>query len=422
MTPPGALPLYLPDLLPTRALSAELTGARPLLDRIATDLALHDGAGAPQHHLVFGGPGRGKSAALALLAARIASDLSATWFPVPLHAGWPRASTLSGWWLAVLDALAQAVPPSLAAPLRDALSALPDAEGDRSHQALQLLRGCADTLDRRLVLLLDDADAVLGRLSAHQWALREVLSTEPRLALVGASATPMDLTIDYGAAFYDFFQTHELPPLTPAATLALAAHLARALGHDAAAQTLATQPRRAEAVFTLLTPTPRLAAAYVAELALAPAGDAATDVLRLLDRATPTCAARLRALPEQAQQVVEGLAAAWDPCTAADLAATLRLPVNTVSSQLSRLAHQGLVEKVPLPPGARLGFLLADRDLALWYLALSGGPLRQRLCALARALEHAEPTPDLPPPSDDLAVARLAPERRRAARLLSRRP
>ena len=62
----------------------------------------------------------------------------------------------------------------------------------------------------RVGLLVDNLDLVFDRLRDAHWALREVLSANNGLALIGASSTFVQDTFAYGSPFYDFFNVHSI--------------------------------------------------------------------------------------------------------------------------------------------------------------------------------------------------------------------
>ena len=108
---------------------------------------------------------------------------------------------------------------------------------------------------------------------------------------------------------------------------------------------------------------------------------------------TPLYKARFEELPAQGQQILDALAMLWEPATAAQVAEKARLEVTTVSSQLARLVRQGVVEKVALPPGKRIGFQIAERFFNIWYLMRASRRVRRRLLWLAQFLKmfYSEP-------------------------------
>lgn len=447
--------LYNPALLSPAATALGQSLRRRLALRLLEALRRIGKDGAPQHRLLLGLPGSGKTMLLRALRSAIEADpeLAAGWIPLTFpEAQWDIAHP-SDLWVNALDYLAvvleRRVEPTSQAHaerLRAGLARLPrDDEDRRNAAAIRLLNETSDLLGRRFVLLVDQLDLVLGRLKGDQWHIREVLSAESRLLIIGASARAMEATYRYDAAFYDFFEVHELraPPASELPTLIaeLAAHPDR----DALLGLYEGHPATWSATIDLIGTQPRALIALAIGLRLGVAPNAADLVAATLDTLTPTMLARIEHLPPQTQRIVHALAAHWHPVRAAVLAERTRLPASAVSAQLHRLVQDGLVERVPIPtpsptdaavaagttsaPRAPRGtqrfvHQLLDRQLQVWLLLRMGQPHRRRLLVAAAALEalHAgRPLPLDLGPADALAWTdptipgdRLAPELRGA--------
>src|SRR5262249_12404065 len=115
-------------------------------------------------------------------------------------------------------------------------------------------------------------------------------------------------------------------------------------------------------------------------------GDVRSDLERLLDLCTPLYKSRFEELSKQTQQIVDALALNWDPILAADLAEKVRLEPNLVSSQLTRLVRDGVVEKVAYADTSGLAFQIAERFFNIWYLMRASRRVRRRLMWLVEFL------------------------------------
>lgn len=382
--------IYNPDLLSKQELIAQFVARRPLLDRLLEDLGR---PGTTQHHLVVGQRGMGKTTLLRRLRFAIEDDpkLSAGWLPLTFPEEQYNVARLSDLYLNLVDALGDALDrlgrTREAKELDEARERLPDRnEEERARRALDLLRHGADRVKRRLLLLIDNVDLILDRLKADHWAIRELLAGEPRLLMVGASAVMLESTYEYKAAFYDFFLIHELRGLSEEETREVLLHLAKAGNAPAIERVVNEDPGRIKTFHVLAGGNPRTVVLLYDVLAKGVEGDVRADLERLLDRVTPLYKARFEALPAQSQQIVDALAIHWDPMNAAELAALVRLEVNTVSAQLNRLEKQGIVEKVAYHPGNKAGFQVAERFFNIWYLMRASRRVRQRLIWLVEFL------------------------------------
>lgn len=397
-------PVYNPALLPSACTTLASSLRRPLAERL---LALLERAGpragdqgAPQHQLVLGAPGSGKTMLLRALQSAIAHTpkLDERWIPLTFpEAQWDVARP-ADFWENALDYLVIALrradrglaPGHLDQLEADigAIRALAD-EDARGPRALALLTRTGKQLGCRFVLLVDTLDIVLERLKRDEWHVREALASEPRVLLIGTSSRAIEATFRYDAAFYDFFQIHELRPLPRVG-------LADALRDVHADDPLVCLRARAErdptaiaAVLDLVGSQPRTLALLGTVLASRPDAPPGELVMALLDLATPHFRARIDGLAPQSQQVVRGLAAAWHPVRPQELSTRTRLAPNVVSAQLHRLVSEGIVDKAPLPRSLRHGFLLADRQLQVWLLMRMGQPHRRRLALAAEHLHRA---------------------------------
>ncbi|MGB1012808.1 MAG: ATP-binding protein, partial [Nannocystaceae bacterium] len=350
--PSVGVAMYNPQLQGKHELMHAFVAREPLLKRFVTSLHRELG-GQPQHHLIVGARGMGKTTLLLRLRYAIEDDpeLAAHDIGLTFPEQQANIASLADLWLNAVDAsatwLEDAGHTAWVAELdRQAsdIRALPS-PGERRRLALQLLCRLAKRLGRRLILLVDNLDRVLDQLGdTDQWALREVLSSESQLQLIGTSSS-LESHYRHDKAFYDFFRVHTLFGFDEPEAFGLLAKLAEQGGHSHVAELLETDPARIQTVHRLAGGAPRTLVTLSCLLAQASEGDARTDTLRLLDHLTPMYQHRVDSLAVQAQKVLDALAMHWHPATAAELA-TPDLKVSVVSSQLNRLAKDGIVEKV----------------------------------------------------------------------------
>lgn len=395
--------VYNPRLMNKEETIETFVVRRPLLDRLVDDLRREgpvDATSAPQHRLIVGQRGMGKTMLLHRLRFAVEDDpqLAERWLALSFPEEQYNVARLSDLWLNCLDALGDAMElrgqgeaaAALDQEVQD-LASLPEAE--LAPRALALLLHTADTLAKRLLLLLDNFDLILERLSGDHWAVREVLSHVPALCLVGASSRFVEATYDYNAAFYDFFEVDELRGLGDDDVKALLLSLAERAGAEEVARVVREQPERLAPMRVLTGGNPRTIVLLYEVFAEGIAGDLRSDLDRLLDRSTPLYKARFEALAPQAQQVVDGLAVHWDPVGAGELATLVRLDNRAVSTQLDRLVQAGVVEKVRLvdpetgQTRRKSGYILAERFFNIWYLMRAARRVRRRLVWLVQFLK-----------------------------------
>ncbi len=391
---PSPLLLYNPELLSRTDLLRSFVARVPLLNQLLDDVRHETGTGAPQHHLLIGQRGTGKTTLLRRIALGIQDDpvLREKWQPVLFPEEQYNVTDLTGFWLNCVDALGDELDrsgqPSAAETLDAEVEKMPADRDKRRAAALNLLTNTAERIGKRLALFVDNIDLVFERIGKDQeWEFRRALQEEHQVLLIGASSRALEQTYEHGRAFYDFFSIHELHGLTDDETIAVLTALAEQHGAIAIRDMLAENPTRIRAMRLLTGGNPRTVVLLFKALLQNPDGILETDLEQILDQYTPLYKARLEDLPPQAQVLVDAAAVNWDPITAGDLAERVALPVNTVSAQLQRLVVIGVIEKVSWFPEKKIAFQIAERFFNIWYLMRASRRVRRRLIWLVKFLE-----------------------------------
>lgn len=381
--------LYNPRLWNANEVRAYYVARPTLLDRIVEDLKRESTDNHPQHRLIVGLRGMGKSTLLRRIAVAVEDDapLNATWLPLSFPEEQYNVASLSDFWLNCLDALSDL----LESRGEMKLSATLDAEVEHLDRkdgegALGALLRAANTQQRRLLLLVDNIDLIFDRIKAEDWKLRDALQANPEILIVGASAKVLEDTYDYKAAFYDFFKVDELRGLTEAEMRETIVNLAQLGNAQHIIDRIDADPARLRVLHTLTGGNPRTAVLLYGVLLKGIDGDVRSDLEGLLDEVTPLYKARFEELPAQSQQLLDKLALHWHPANASTLAKQLAWKVNLVSAQLDRLVNAGIVERVKAPKSKRLNFQIGERFFNIWYLMRTSRRMRRRLIWLVECL------------------------------------
>jgi energy-coupling factor transporter ATP-binding protein EcfA2 len=381
--------IYNPSMLGREELIGSFVARAPLLHLLTDDLR----RGGGQHHLLIGQRGSGKTTFLLRLACAIEDDpkLATTAIALRFPEEQYNVGQVSDFWLNCLDALVDALEQrgdaAGAAKLDAKISALePLEEDDRARESLAALLGWAKKAKRLVVLLIDNFDIVLDRLAAAHWAVRETLSADNGLVLIGASSTFLQESFEYQSAFYDFFNVHELGGLSDEEARLVVLRLAEQANTPRVAQVLEREPGRFKALLLLSGGTPRTLALLHGILAQESSARAEDDLEALLDQLTPYYKAQFDDLPTQSQLVVDAVALHWHPITAAQCDAKVRLGINATSAQLNRLVKQGVLSKVA-SEDSKLTFQVSERFFNIWYLMRASRRLRRRLLWLVGFLQ-----------------------------------
>lgn len=391
MTNPGHMGpvLYNPALLSREELIGSFVVRHPelaeLIDRVRSAPADH----APQHVLILGWRGMGKTTLLHRLAYAIEDDLQLRkeWLPILFDEEQLNVVELADFWLNALEMLSIAAGEPAAKQYADRLS-ITLRDRDLEDAAFEALSDFSQQLHRRLVLLVDNVDLVLSRIDCDRESsrLREILQHEPWLMLMGTSSRAIESTYDYDQPFYEMFRVLELSPLDERQTLAMLAGLAKRYEAADVARVIEEDPAKIRKLRLLMGGNPRTVGLLFGVLQEGPAGDFRTQLEHLLDRSTSLYKDRLESLPVQAQRIFDVLARCWEAVPAAQVARELRIDRGTASGQLHRLVEKGLVEKVKLPRRA-LGFQVRERFFNIWYLMRGGRRSQQRLRWLVEATD-----------------------------------
>ncbi len=327
---------------------------------------------ANTHQIVIGPRGSGKTSLLLRVAAEIHRDerLSQRFFPIVFAEESYEVSTAGEFWLECVSRLADQAPHGEDGPdLRLTYNELRQVRDDRmlGERCLGVLQDFADREDKRLVLIVENLNMLLGDIGDEDtgWQLRHTLQTEPRILLLASATSRFDEIDNPDKALYDLFRVLPLRPLDKddCATLWQAVS-----GQSRAPETI-------QAIRILTGGSPRLLtimARFGANLSFR---ELMADLLDLVDDHTEYFKSHLDALPAQERRVFLALADLWIPATAREIADRARLNTSKCSAQLARLVERGVVE-VTGGSARRKQYYLTERLYNIYYLMRrSRGPV-----------------------------------------------
>ena len=373
--------LYNPALLAPDDLLAQFTARRPMLETLLGIVRGNKVGQPPQHCLLIGARGMGKTTTLWAIAHRVNRDatLACEWQPVVFDEESRRVGDLADFWLECIRQWEHATqsPGALADQL------LVDPTADIEARARETFLRLVDQSHRRALLLIDNLNDVLSSISDPEplHRLRAFLMQDSRLTVIGGATRYFDEITSIDQPFYDFFRCFELRPLTAEETEACLLALAKNRGGDSIEKiekTLQERQGTVRALHLLTGGNPRLVKTFYRLLAEGLRGDIRADLERLMDEFTPYFKAIVDALPTQQQRIFDAVALAWDPVEVASLSTATRLPSNQVSAQLRSLVKAGFLREAAGGP-KRKTYLLADRFSNIHYLMRHGRAARNRL-------------------------------------------
>lgn len=383
--------VFMPGRQNDDEIRAAFIARQTTLELIVEDIASTRDGGIPQHHLIVGQRGMGKTTLLRRLDLALREPpLSTRFVPLSFPEEQWAVDRLSALWLNCLDAFADTLEresraPGLIAKIDRAVETIrqdPSPEALVAQSAESALLTLARELGRLPVLLIDNLDLVFGRLSKSELnVLRAFLMKAGAPILVGASVYPPEQTQDYSAPFYDQFKTHHLSRLSLDEMRDVIVRLAEHTGNHEIPARLDAETGRLRALHALTGGNPRTTVILFQIFSRGFSQEAYQDLEALLDWITPLYKARLEELSGQAQVIVSALALHWEPATSAVIGERTRLKNSQVSSNLDRLKKAGVVEEItvdlpertgPLPEGSspkdRTGYQIAERFFNIWFL------------------------------------------------------
>lgn len=370
---------------------ASYIARQAMLDLILEDIQGTSLNGIPQHHIIIGQRGMGKTTLLKRLDVALRTEPLAKRF-IPL--GFPEeqysVDRLSTVFLNCLDSLADTL--EREEDSQELIDRI-DAEVERlrkdsvadeivAQDAEKTLLKLAAETGRRPVLLMDNLDLIFDRLEKPElFHLRSFLMKAGAPILIGAAIHPPEDTQNYDSPFYDHFKPHHLTRLSLEEMREVLLKMAEYAGNSEIPARIDLERGRLHALHALTGGNPRTTRILFEIFAHGFSQEAYQDLEALLDWMTPIYKARFEEFSDQAQVVVSAIATIWEPAVISRICAGTRLRLNQVSPQLDRLKKSGVVEEVtvdppervgPIPskrtPKDRTGYQLSERFFNIWFL------------------------------------------------------
>ena len=309
--------VFNPHRLKANELEESFIARQDLFRSILSDVAAGQATSAPQHHLVIGQRGMGKTTLLRRLALELHREPYGQRF-LPLNFAEDQhieVDRLSKFWLNCLDSMADALEhegqDGAAQQIDEVVNGLSQRKTDETtyqEECRDAFSAAWKPLGRRPVLFVDNFNLLLARLRTEDFALRGYFSASGAPVLVAASTIyPQELE-DYGAAFYDGFKPHFLHPLTLDEVRDVLVHLAQAGEQPGLVDRIHQERPRLAALRDLTGGNPRTAVMLFELFAHGFSEDAFEDLESLLDLMTPLYQSRLDQLSDLAQTIVGTLA------------------------------------------------------------------------------------------------------------------
>ena len=352
--------------------------------------------GIPQHYLIIGQRGMGKTTLLKRIEVELRKkEYSERFIPLLLPEEQYNLKNLAEFWLNSLDALADTLElekHSVEVQQVDTkvkeLQQISD-KTKLAKEAFQFLKSYCLTLNRRPVLLIDNMSLIFDRMGKdEQHTLRAWLMQNGAPILLGASASTIEDTFNYGAPFYDAFQIHHLKKLDFDELVEIITNLAKLTQEETILPEIQSRIARLKTLHQLTGGNPRTATMLFRVVIKGFSKEINDDLEALLDEITPLYKARFEELPTQLQVIVDAIALNWDPILIEQLRNETRYENNQLSPQLKRLTEAGWIEKIVTHEGKGYAYQISERFFNIWFLMRRSSRRQKReLYCLSKFLE-----------------------------------
>ena len=325
----------------------------------------------PQHYLIQGRRGSGKTTLILRLSYEIKNDpsLSSKLVPIVFNEEQYNIRTLYKFW------------ENIAVHLEDEehfLAGLYDEmqkhlkEEDYEEKCYGLLKTALRNSGKKLVLLIDNFGDMLNKFETkeHQ-RLREVLMTNADIRIIGASAAVLEFTYDYSKPFFEFFKIIQLKGLDQQESIDLLLKLGEKYNTEIIKKIVENNPGRIEALRRLTDGVPRTIVLLFDIFADDENGDSFRDLDMVLDRVTPLYKHRMDDLPVRQQEIIDVVAKNWDAITVKEISEKTRMESKAISAQLNLLEKNHIITKISTSTKNHL-YQISERFFNIWYLMRYG--------------------------------------------------
>ncbi|MEA5140548.1 ATP-binding protein [Arcicella rigui] len=386
--------LFNPPQKDPRVLKAEFVVRTAIFEEIFSDIQSDSMQKPPQHYMLLGQRGMGKTTMLLRLKYAIEDDASLNkWLlPIIFNEEQYAMPDLASFFEHIATLLAEDHPAY--EKLLDAMR-VHEYEQDYEQKAYEILAAWLKENQQKIIVFHDNFGQFLekiGKISTHR--LRNILMNSSEIRLVGASATLLEHTSNYNKPFFDFFYQIRLRGLNADETILLFERLAENEGKTAIfAEILKTERPRIDVMRKLSGGVIRTMVMLFDVFMDNEKQDSFKDLEAILDRVTPLYKHRMDDLKPQQQLIVDAVAKAWDAVTVSEIAEIARagrqgLKTNQISAQLKQLVDNQIIEIEPRTTGRTNLYRLQERFFNIWYLMrYSTRQDKQRVIWLVKFLE-----------------------------------
>ena len=369
--------LYNPDQKTKADIIQEFVIRHQEFESIYSTLQSSDLNHPPQHFLIQGQRGMGKTTLLLRLKYAIEDDpsLSSWLLPVKFSEEQYHISRLEDLWESIAEMLETQFD-----GFKDLQSTINqwENENDFEERAAETLVKALKNNRKRILVMIDNLGDLFEKFGDHEThRLRQVLLSHSQIQLMSASAYVLEHTFQYNKAFYEFFQIVQLKPITREQSIALMRVLGEKFSKkDEVEIFLKTQAAKMEVLRRFTGGVPRTMALLFGIFMDHQSGSTFESLQLLLDEVNSLYKHRMDELKPQQQKIMDTLAKAWEPISTKQILEQSKLyradvKSNQISAQLKSMEDNQLIESID-GPGKNKTYRIRERFFNIWYLMRYG--------------------------------------------------
>lgn len=324
------------------------------------------------NNIIVGQRGAGKTTLMHRLNYAILDDkkLSKSYLPIVFSEEQYNLSDLTTLWEAVAIGIEDDF---YKEKLTASIDKIIDTEENYEELSFNFLQNFLKSKDKIAILFIENINYFLKKLDKDEREkLKSILTSDTHFRIIGASTSFNDGNIDFGDQFYTFFNTIQLDGLTQEDCEKLLIRIGQQYGEEDQIREIINHfPGRVEALRRLTGGVPRTIS-YLFQIFLDNEnGKAIKDLYLLIDTLTLLYKSELDQLSTQQQKVIDSIARKWDAISVKEIAKRTRLESKNISSILSYLEKNQLIERVPTSTKNHL-YRIKERFMNIWYLMRFG--------------------------------------------------
>jgi tetratricopeptide (TPR) repeat protein len=323
--------------------------------------------------LIIGQRGAGKTTLMHRLNYSILDDdaLSEKYLPVLFSEEQYNLSDLTNLW----EAIAVFIDDNnlYSENLSKNLEKIIEEEKDFEKKSYEFLHNFLISKNKTVLLFIENINFFFKKLTdTERQRLKSLLTTNSLIRIVGSSTSYADGHIDFTDSFYSFLHIVPLDSLNQEECEKLLIKIGQQYGEEEQIKNIIRNyPGRVEALRRLTGGIPRTIS-YLFQIFLDNEnGKAIKDLYLLIDNLSLLYKSELDQLSSQQQKVIDVIARRWDAISVKEIAKKTRLESKNISSILSYLEKNQLIEKVQTSTKNHL-YRIKERFMNIWYLMRFG--------------------------------------------------